>query len=228
MLLRDDLDFGQEGMSSCIVHHLFLLGFITFSLLCCWWWRLLYFTLFQLIDLSHICQPTFYLFWILLSIPPEGRGVSIQLQSTSFPAGLNHRKAQDRAEIGQEMLCQGIQVSSKSYGTKAGQEIRDLFKVLQAVCGKMRRKPEYPKTSKDYLPLKHNFSFHVRLTSHLGMLSVKGASSTPSTTEGIHWEIKKWCDDLLHVYLMTNSFYLFSATTEEWLTTSTARREVTQ
>lgn len=89
------------------------------------------------------------------------------------------------------MLCQGIQVSSMSYGTKAGQEISDLFKVLQAVCGKMRRKPEYSKTSKDYLPLKYNFFFHVRLTPHLDMLSEKEASSTPSTIERIHWEIKK-------------------------------------
>lgn len=114
--------------------------------------------------------------------------MSMQLQSTSFPAGLNHGKGQDRAETGMEIFCQGIQDSSMSYGTEANQEISDLFKVLQAVCGKMRRKPQYPKSSKDYLPLKGNFFFHVRLTSHLGMLSEKGASSTP-TVERIHWKI---------------------------------------
>lgn len=51
----------------------------------------------------------------------------MQLQSTTFPAGLNHGKGQDRAEIGQEIFCQGIQVSSMSYSTKAEQEISGFF-----------------------------------------------------------------------------------------------------
>lgn len=132
---------------------------------------------------------------------------SEQLQSTSFPAGLNHGKGQDRAETGMEIFCQGIQDSSMSYGTEANQEISDLFKVLQAVCGKMRRKPQYPKSSKDYLPLKGNFFFHVRLTSHLAL----------------------WERSLQHSYcwknslennnkkkdVMINSLYLFSAETEK-------------
>lgn len=198
-----------QAVALCITCFFWVLLLSPFSWLCCCWWTWLYFIWFQLINLSCICQSTFYLFLDSSPYPTkgEGSGVSMQLQGTSFPAGLNHGKGQDRAETGMEIFCQGIQDSSMSYGTEASQEISDLFKVLQAVCGKMRRKPQYPKSSKDYLPLKGNFFFHVRLTSHLAL----------------------WERSLQHSYcwknslennnkkkdVMINSLYLFSAETEK-------------
>lgn len=103
------------------------------------------------------------------------------------------RKGQLRAELGQEIFCQGIRVSSMSYGTEAGRSMIYLRSCRQSVA-KWGENLDIPSLQRGHLSLKHHF-FHVRLIPHLGRLSEKGASSTPSTIERIRWEIKKWCDD---------------------------------
>lgn len=74
-------------------------------------------------------------------------------------------------------------------GLGYGREINYLLESFRQSAAKQGENLGIPSLQVDYLFLKHNFFFHVRLIPHLGVLSKK-PPNTLSTIEWIPWEIK--------------------------------------